>query len=82
MSIIKLKGNASGKQSKIVIKSKESNSLSLLKILRENGFGIASSCDGKGQCQKCIVKIDGEKALSCEFILETKTEINVEVDYL
>ncbi|MBN2861974.1 MAG: DUF4445 domain-containing protein [Bacteroidales bacterium] len=42
--------------------------LSLLDILRDNGFNIYAPCGGKGKCGKCSVKISGQgEVISCQY---------------
>ncbi|MFA5584320.1 MAG: hypothetical protein WDA09_08905 [Bacteriovoracaceae bacterium] len=79
---ITIHGMASGRIYKIEVKS-EHYDLSLLEFLRSKGFTIASSCDGAGVCQKCVIQ-DG--ILSCgptviEF-LKTRPDGIVIIDYL
>jgi len=77
-----LHGKASGRVYPIEVLP-EHFDLSLLDFLRSKGFTIASSCDGAGICQKCVIQ-DG--ILSCgptviEF-LKTRPDGIVIVDYL
>lgn len=81
MQII-LQGGASGREYPLEVLL-EHYDLSLMDFLRSKGFTIASSCDGVGVCQKCMIQ-DG--ILSCgptviEF-LQSRPDGIVIVDYL
>lgn len=81
MQII-LQGKASGRVYTIEVLP-EHLELNLLSFLRLQGFTIASSCDGAGVCQKCVIQ-DG--ILSCgptvsEF-LQSRPDGVVIVSYL
>lgn len=47
-------------------------------ILIKSGTGIEHPCAGMGRCKKCIVKVNGKKELSCQYII--KSDICVEID--
>lgn len=43
------------------------NGENLLSLLLDNGYNIPTDCGRVGKCRKCIVKVDGETILSCEY---------------
>jgi len=63
-------GMASGKRIK-EIKITSSLEENLLSILTKHSLPIASSCDGLGLCQKCIVSINRKTYLSCQIQVKT-----------
>lgn len=78
MQII-LIGKASGKKKKISIANPLSYN-SILDLFKSIDIPIASSCNGVGQCKKCITS-DGR--LSCQIKLsDLRNEEEIEFDYL
>jgi len=80
---IKVYGQASKKViKKIYVKSEECNQ-TILQFLRSNNIPIASSCDGDGVCQKCLINTD---QLSCQLTVGhfvSGSEISIiEISYL
>lgn len=50
--------------------------ISLLNILRNNGYNIYAPCGGKGTCGKCTVKVSGEgEVISCNYFPEKNVEV-------
>ena len=41
----------------------------LFDVLTDAGYKINATCGGKGTCNKCKVKVDGEEVLSCKFVV-------------
>lgn len=39
----------------------------LLQLLLNNGYTIPTDCGRVGKCRKCLVKVDGESVLSCDY---------------
>lgn len=39
----------------------------LLELLLNNGYTIPADCGKAGKCRKCLVKVDGESVLSCNY---------------
>lgn len=39
----------------------------LSQVLLENGEYVEHPCGGKGSCKKCIVRMDGQEVLSCQY---------------
>lgn len=78
MQII-LKGLASGKK-RIISWKKEDEYPSLLHLLQANDIPIASSCNGVGQCEKCVTS---SGLLSCKILLsELESNEEIAFDYL
>lgn len=80
MSIIRLKGLASGQEWELKVQSQDE---SLLDFLKSKNIPIASSCNGEGVCKKCMIQ---NEILTCqisikEFILAYPNQA-VEVSYL
>jgi Na+-transporting NADH:ubiquinone oxidoreductase subunit NqrF len=63
---IEVKGNASGRSEFISYEDLDLHEV-LLTFLRKKGITIASSCDGKGVCKKCVIQNDW---LTCEMTLK------------
>jgi uncharacterized 2Fe-2S/4Fe-4S cluster protein (DUF4445 family) len=50
--------------------------LTLLDILRKNGYSVYAPCGGKGTCGKCIVSIAGEgNIISCTYYPDKNIEV-------
>lgn len=71
MQVVNLIGLASNSVTKLQVSTKKVN---CLEFLRENGVPIASSCDGKGLCKKCVIN---ETKLACKTTLNEVEEIRV-----
>ena len=41
----------------------------LSEILIDNGFNVAHTCGGRGVCGKCKVIVNGERVLSCKYVI-------------
>lgn len=63
MQKFKLTGLASQKSLMTFSKSEWPIEISLMEFLISKGFPIASSCNGEGQCKKCVIN---EDILSCQ----------------
>ncbi len=61
-----------------VLEAEENTLLSTL-LMAEN-VSVEHICGGKGICKKCIVSVDGEKQLSCQY--KIKSDITVETESL
>ena len=80
MPKLELKALASQKKYSLEINHSDQE-LSLLDFLRKNNFPIASSCNGDGVCEKCIVN---KNILSCQISVGDvlKRKMIIEVGYL
>ena len=47
-------------------------------VLIKKGFAVEHPCGGRGTCKKCLVKVNGKDELSCQYVLES--DIEVEID--
>lgn len=75
-------GNASKKVIKTLKLEKELFKCDLLTLLRNNNIPIASSCDGEGICEKCMIN---KNIISCQINLEefiNKFGNTIDVAYL
>lgn len=67
----------------IPIPDKVAPDLSLMEFLRRNGITVASSCNGVGTCQKCLVN---GVTLSCQItvlrFIDNNPSPRVEISYL
>jgi Na+-transporting NADH:ubiquinone oxidoreductase subunit NqrF len=77
-------GKASAKIVKTILIPKDhSLELTLMDFLQQNGITVASSCNGVGACQKCLVN---KSLLSCQITLDdfmnNNPERRVEISYL
>ena len=84
MLSIPVLGKASGKLVKHCPIGPNDLDLSLLNFLRGHGLPIASSCQGLGICEKCIIN---QCLLSCEisvkdYVAKYSEDTTVLVDYL
>ena len=70
--VITLTGEASGKVYKLKL-DKEDYSLSILVFLQKNDIPIASSCQGKKICKKCIINSD---TLACSLTIKDFLEVS------
>ncbi len=50
----------------------------LSRVLIENGIKKEHPCGGRGICKKCLVSVNGENKLSCQYKIES--DINVQID--
>ncbi len=41
----------------------------LSEFLIDNGFNVAHTCGGRGVCGKCKVTVNGERVLSCKYVI-------------
>jgi ferredoxin len=82
MQIIKVFGKASQTTRLFEVTASEKNA-NLLDWLRQKGVTIASSCDGKGICRKCVIQ---ENLNTCELTVKSFLELFpdgiIYVDYL
>ena len=82
MQIIEIFGKASKTSQVFNIEPKDYNE-NLLKWLRSKGITMASSCDGKGICRKCVIQ---NNWATCELTIKTFLEVSpngkIYVDYL
>lgn len=46
-----------------------SGSVPLRDFLAQHGYFVPHPCGGKGSCKKCEVIVNGEKVLSCEYVI-------------
>ncbi len=49
----------------------------LSQVLTDNGFVVAHTCGGRGTCGKCKVTVNGEKVLSCKYVINTDIVVEV-----
>ena len=79
-------GSASQKEILKIIVTHQDLKLNLMNFLQDHGVPVASSCNGDGICKKCIVLINGEKILSCQYnlaeIFKDHDSITVTFSYL
>ena len=59
---VRVFGQASHTEIKIIELSNSDLDKSILELLQDNGIPIASSCMGEGICKKCVIN---DKILSC-----------------
>lgn len=82
MSIIEVRGLASGRSTFLNFKENEKNE-NMLQWLRKNNVTIASSCDGEGVCKKCKIQNDWLTCeLSVEEFLKRQPDGMIKVSYL
>ncbi len=84
IAVIEIMGLASKSiVKKIPVPSPIPENLSLMNFLISNKITIASSCNGVGSCQKCIVN---KSILSCQLTLSNfikmTPSLRVEISYL
>ena len=53
----------------------------LLQLLNSNGYNIPAYCGFLGKCRKCMVKVDGEETLSCEYFIEKNVTVEITDSY-
>ncbi len=83
MKNIIVKGLASNNTVSTLTISPINNEKTLLEILQEAKIPIASSCNGHGQCAKCVITINNKTILSCQLTCkDLKASSIVEVSYL
>ncbi len=79
-------GKASQKQIKSITIKASDYKLSLMDLLQYNAIPVASSCNGEGICLKCIVILNDEKILSCQYgvedIFRNRNCVTVVLSYL
>ena len=63
-------GRASKKEIKKIIITNSDFKLKLMDLLQNYDIPVASSCNGEGICLKCIVTLNDEKILSCQYEIE------------
>lgn len=63
---ITVKGLASGRTQTFEIDPLD-RSIILMRWLQNNGYSIASSCDGQGVCKKCVIQ---NEWITCEITVE------------
>ena len=63
-------GRASKKEIKKIIITYSDFKLKLMDLLQNYDIPVASSCNGEGICLKCIVTLNDEKILSCQYEIE------------
>ena len=60
--------------------------IDLMSYLQSFNLPIASSCQGEGVCEKCILKVNNNKLLSCQHtiksLMNNTPKIQVEIGYL
>lgn len=71
MPTLEIIGQASG-TSRLIDYTSDDLKTNLLAWLRSQGVTVASSCDGKGVCKKCVIQNDW---ITCELTLQTFLEI-------
>ncbi len=49
----------------------------LSQVLTDNGFVVAHTCGGRGTCGKCKVTVNGEKFLSCKYVINSDIVVEV-----
>lgn len=49
-------------------------------FLTDNGFYVAHFCGGQGTCGKCKVKVNGESALSCKYVINSDVTVELPVN--
>lgn len=64
--ILKVFGNASGREIREFSISESDLKENLMSFLIKNNISIASSCSGVGSCQKCRVFLNEIEVLSCQ----------------
>ena len=47
-------------------------------VLIQNKFAVEHPCGGRGTCKKCRVKINGQEVLSCQYVLESDVEVELD----
>ncbi|MBP3939918.1 MAG: DUF4445 domain-containing protein [Christensenellaceae bacterium] len=47
----------------------------LSSVLMENGIPHDHPCGGKGTCRKCLITVNGEKVLSCQYKIHSDIEV-------
>ena len=59
-------GKASGKVIKNISVTSVQLDMYLMDFLLDHHIPVASSCNGEGICQKCIVTVNAQTSLSCQ----------------
>ena len=49
----------------------------LLDVIRQAGLSIEANCSGQGTCGKCMVRVNGEKALACMTAAEDGQRVEI-----
>lgn len=50
----------------------------LLNVLRNAGFYVSADCGGLKKCKKCVVNVDGECVLSCEYKINSPITVTLD----
>lgn len=50
-------------------------------VLIQNKFAVEHPCGGRGTCKKCRVKINGQEVLSCQYVLESDVEVELDESF-
>ena len=86
MKTLVIYGRASQKEIKKIIITTRDSKLKLMELLQNYHIPVASSCNGEGICLKCIVTINDEKILSCQYeiadIFKDRDSVTVVFSYL
>ena len=86
MKSLVIYGRASQKEIKKIIITPNDSKLNLMEFLVANGIPVASSCNAEGVCLKCILTINGEEILSCQYsmadIFKDNDSVTVNLSYL
>lgn len=54
------------------------NGTLLSEFLMKSGKGVEHLCGGKGSCRKCLVTVNGKDELSCQYIINSDINVNLE----
>ena len=46
-------------------------------VLRRGGLSVEHPCGGKGSCKKCLVTVNGEDVLACQYIIESDISVSL-----